>query len=68
MQQFKWINKDENAHRLALSAIRGELLKRERKGEEEIVLFKREIQKDRQTERKREQEREIATNLNRYVK
>ena len=35
---FNQINKDENVQRFTLSAIRGELLERERKRKREIVL------------------------------
>ena len=49
------INKDENVHRFALSAIRGDILEREREREFE----KRERKRDREFEKEREKEREI---------
>ena len=55
----KKINKDENAHRFALSAIRGEILEREREKERER---KKDREKKREKERKKERERERDNN------
>jgi hypothetical protein len=49
-------NKNENAHRFALSAIRGEILERERYIEKER---KREKEKERKREKEKERKREI---------
>ena len=48
-------NKDENVHRFALSAIRGELLERE-------------IERKRQIETERERERKIIIDMHIFVK
>ena len=46
-----WNNKDENVHRFALNALRGEILERERESERDRG---REKERDRERERKRE--------------
>ena len=53
---YIYYNKDENVHRFALSAIRGELLEREREKEREKEKEK-EREKNRERERERERER-----------
>ena len=62
------INKDENVHRFALSAIRGKLLERKRERDIfgilykgyllSIVKIKKERERERESERERERERE----------
>ena len=59
-----YTNKDENVHRFALSAIRGELLERERDSfgilntGYLLSLEKREREKEREREEEREREKE----------
>ena len=57
-------NKHENIHRFALSAIRGEILKRERKEKKR----KRKREKKRKRGRGREKEREIKIVLGYYTR
>ena len=56
-----YINKDENVHRFELSAIRGELLEREREKEREKERGRREGERGRERERegKRGRDRQI---------
>ena len=68
-------NKDENAHRFALSAIRGELLERERERDRETKRERenerekeRETKRDRKTQRERQRERDKEKEINKDLK
>ena len=60
-----YTNKDENVHGFASSAIRGELLEREREREKER---KRETERWRDREKERDRERERQTDRQKWDK
>ena len=59
------MNKDENVHRFSLSAIRGELLKREKEREIlSIVKIKRETERERE---KKKCDKKVLPKVNRLI-